>query len=195
MSIANLCGSLQGKEDGLGCLGLVAKPRKRPVFHKALGEMLLQLRTARGWSVQEAVNYSQPQHANVLTWNILTRIESGKTKHPDSEALRALSDLYKISYTELATAFVSANYGRDLFRHGSTGQQDSHHEEGESDVPASARRIADLERQLADYETRLREMQDVASRLVKLAALGSREEREAARVEPRRSRRDRKTGR
>lgn len=83
---------------------------------------------------------------------------------------------------------------RDLTRHAGTGASTHLPTEGEPDVPATARRIADLERLVADYETRLREMQDVASRLVKLAALGSAEERAASRAERTRGRGDRKTG-
>lgn len=58
----------------------------------------------------------------------------------------------------------------DLVRHTSTGQIDSPPEPGESDVPASDRRIEDLERQITELRARLDQTQDVARRLTKIAA-------------------------
>lgn len=117
LSIAKLCAALQRDEAAVGWLLAVARTSKRPVFHKELGQRLVALRNKRGWSVQEAVNYSQRTHPRVLTWNRLTRLESGKTKHPDAEALRAVADLYDLDYRRLATDFIAANYGSDLIRH------------------------------------------------------------------------------
>lgn len=138
MSIANLCGSLQRQEDDLRCWPVGSKSPDRPVFHSQLGKMLVSLREQRKWSVQEAVNYSGAKHPKALTWNRLTRLERGKTKHPDAEALRALADLYDLDYFQLASGYVAANYGRDLLEQAGTGHSGSP-QEGESDGPAQTR--------------------------------------------------------
>lgn len=73
--------------------------------------MLVRQRKRRRWSVEHAVARSQDKHPGVLTWNVLTRLERGKTKHPDSDALRAIADLYGQDYMRLAGAFIERNYG------------------------------------------------------------------------------------
>jgi transcriptional regulator with XRE-family HTH domain len=170
MSIANFGESLQREEAGLRCSRVTERPPARPIFHRELGELLVTLRTARAWSVQQAVIQSRVKHPGVLTWNVLTRLESGKTKHPDAEALRALADLYELDYTVLATSFVVANYGRDLLRHVGTGQQ-TPHQQGESRVPAPAR-IIELETQLAreraEHAALISQITTVSRQLVQL---------------------------
>lgn len=190
MSIANLCASLQSEEDALRSVSGVAKSHKRPTFHRELGQMLAKHRTDRGWSVQEAVNYSRPKHQKALTWNRLTRLESGKTKHPDSEALRALADLYELDYSGLARSFVSANYGSDLL--GQVGDQSSFFppREGETDGPTQTR--IQQERRLRDaafakeIRAAIHRLTDIATALVEDRAVGTRKARGR--------RRDRKVG-
>lgn len=97
----------------------------RPVFHPETGERLRKLREERGWSVQQAVNKARASGHNALSWNKLTWIEAGRTQFPDAKALRAISEIYAISYEQLAMEFIASEYGlqvsgRDLIRHAGT---------------------------------------------------------------------------
>lgn len=49
-----------------------------------------------------------------ISLNALRYLEEGKTKHPDSGALRAVSKLYGLDYDELVAKFVQANYDIDI---------------------------------------------------------------------------------
>lgn len=187
MSIANLCGSLQSEEADLRSAQVAAK---RPIFHAELGAMLIELRTRKGLSVQEAVNFSKAKHPKALTWNRLTRLESGKTKHPDAEALKALADIYGLDYAELASRYITANYGRDLLRHGGTGQIDSHLAKGESDGPAQTR-IRELEDRLAAHEAIFKRLR---TELATAVALLGEEGNQATGTTARRRGRHRKAG-
>jgi transcriptional regulator with XRE-family HTH domain len=196
MSRPNFCLSLQREECGLRCHYSVAKSPKRPVFHPELGQKLADLRDARGWSVQEAVNYSQAKHPKVLTWNRLTRLESGKTKHPDADALRAVAEIYGLDYHQLASAYIAANYGAglvgrtdaDLVRHDDQVQQAPRAQEGEPDAQIAARVQQDRKVRHAKFAKEIRaaiaRLGDVAAALV--------EDREIARPAPRRRGGDRK---
>lgn len=120
------------------------------------------------------------------------------TKHPDREALVALSHLYEMDYGELASAFIAANYGRDLLRQGSTGQMDLP-QHGESDDPASARVQQERNRQTNDQNRKRRdaaiaeEIRTVIRRLTDMAATLM-EDRAPASAKTSRGRRHRKTG-
>jgi len=83
--------------------------------------------------------------------------------------------------------------GRDLLRHAGTGQQTSHNQ-GESDVPASARkRIAELERRLAEADDLLDQVQALAGSLARVLAAREKE-RPATRAQSQTRRPNRKTG-
>src|SRR6185503_14598728 len=76
-----------------------------------------------------------------LTRQVLLRLETGQTKNPEPQVLKAIAALYDLDYSDVVQRFVSARYGaaRDLPFHASTGQTDSHLREGESNVPAETR--------------------------------------------------------
>lgn len=172
MSRADFCGSLQTHEHGLRC-GLMAREQiNRPVFHKELGDRLRKLREAHDWSVQQAINIAKGKQHRALTLNRLRWLEEGKTKFPDAEVLRAVADIYDLTYAELAKAFVAANYGRDLLRHDGEGTSNLPPVKGVFDVPASDREVIALRQRLGAFETLVGEMQHVTSRLFQLAALG-----------------------
>ncbi|HYE86530.1 MAG TPA: helix-turn-helix transcriptional regulator [Vicinamibacterales bacterium] len=137
----------------------------RPVFHPKLGQLFAGCRAAKGWSVQQAVNMAHGRKHTALTPNRLRWLEEGRTKAPDQDVLRAVCDIYGLDYREIATAFIEANYGRDLVRH----LEDQQSGAGGTDVPASARRIAQLEQRIKDYETTFREMQGALTTLSSIA--------------------------
>lgn len=134
---------------------------------RTLGENIRDARTAAGIKTQGAfakmLGVPQPQ---VSDWenNRYQKIE--------------LKNLLKIAASipctvETLVQGVDAQYdaSRDLLEQGRTGHSGSLPRQGESDVPASARkRIAELESEVAQYKARLEEAKGIAARLVHIAA-------------------------
>lgn len=149
---------------------------KRPVFYKDLAKFLEDLRTEKGWGQSQAADIAQRRGLTVATRQKILRLETGKTKNIDPEVLRAVADLYERPYLELVGHVVAERYGidlasgRDLSRQIGELQRASHLSGG-SDGPDPPR-VQQLERRLQEYETLVGEMQDVAGRLFRLAALG-----------------------
>jgi len=157
---------------------LAKKSGERPIFHPELGQALKAIRDAKQWSVSQArIQAKGKGHA--VTDNQLRWLEQGKTKSPDQEVLRAVAAIYGLDYMELARQIVAANYGSDLVRH--TGDQRSgSRKEGPADeLPASARRIAELESELSNFKTRFGEVQAATHVLFRIA-IRSREGRQVA---------------
>lgn len=127
------------------------------------------MRQAKGWSIKQAVIQAKGKGHSITAYQ-LRWLEEGKTKAPDGEALRAVSAIYGLSYVALALEFISSNYGSDLLRH--IVDQRSDLQNGglpPDELPTSARRIAELETELAAFKTRWREVQDVARALTRIA--------------------------
>lgn len=168
----------------------------RPVFLQKFGSFLVDMREARGWKQSQAADIATRRGIG-LSYQALRWLEEGKTKSPDPDTLRAVGRLYDLPYEMLAAMVISERYGiavseSDLTRH--TGEKRSalHHEGGGADVPASAR-ILELERRVQEYEAALREVQDVAGRLVEIAVRGAEGGTAGGRQATRRRRR-RRTG-
>lgn len=120
---------------------LASEPlRKRPVFLPQFGEFLSNLRDSRGWTLRGAASLASRRGLKALTYQVMFRLESGQTKSPDAETLRAVADLYEIDYPIIVERFTTESYGvgRDLPLHGRTRKEDSQ-QQGESHDPASPR--------------------------------------------------------
>lgn len=171
--------------------------RKRPVFHPELATFFRHLRAGRGWSLRGAASQAQRWKLTPLTYQALFRLERGQVKNPEPEVLKALATLYDMPYDTLAGRFIEQRYGlrlgSDLRRHAT--DQESEPRQGGSDVPASAERdrISELETLVANYEALIDPLQDVTSKLVKLA-VAREKSRTAARRRAGRSKSDRKAG-
>ena len=143
--------------NGMSTISAVAE---RPVFHKALGKRLRDLRTEKGWSVQGACNIANGAGPERLSWNQLTWLEASKVQAPSPDALRAVCELYELSYNELAreigTALVSVYYlqvsPRDLTGHASTGTSTFPKGATVADLAAASRQVEQLRTQLARYK-------------------------------------------
>ena len=170
-----------------------AQVAKRPVFLPEMGAFFVQIREAKGWGQRQAAELAQRRGLRALTRQVLLRLESGRTKYPDPEVLRAIAALYEIPYEILISQFVEARYNLraenlvDLLRHGAGYQSAS--SEGGADVSASsaaAARILELERTNADLETTLGEVRDLTRKLFAVA-VRSAEDRASSAPEARRS--------
>jgi transcriptional regulator with XRE-family HTH domain len=144
-------------------------PRERPVFHKEIGQFFKDLREARGWTLRQAADIAhRNKKAPVLTRQVMFRMERGQVKVPEAAVLKGFSALYGVTYETLAGLFVSKLFGlrSDLLRH--DGQDDEASLRGAYET-ASAR-VVELEEELRERDARLGEVQDVASRLIVIAA-------------------------
>lgn len=145
MSIAIFCSSLQTKEPEITCSDVSKSTRqRRPIFHGPIGDWLRTLREDREWSVQRVVNTAKNKGHKALTWNKLTLLEAGKTQFPDAGALRALADVYDLSYPDLVARFVASGYDlpdarSDLSSHSRTRGSALHPAPGGVDGTAAAR--------------------------------------------------------
>jgi transcriptional regulator with XRE-family HTH domain len=99
--------------------------RRRPVHFKELGAFLVTVREQRDWQQAEAAAMAQRRGLRALTRQVLLRLENGQTKSPDPAALQAVAELYELDYAELVVRMMAERYsvGRDLLRHGRTGQR------------------------------------------------------------------------
>jgi len=133
--------------------------------------MFAGCRAGLGWSVQRAVIAAKGKGHAALTLNKLRWLEAGKTKAPDREVLSAVCDVYGLDYSEVASAFVAALYGRDLVRQPSEAGSAAG---GAADVPASARRISELVSELEAYKKKLVAAGKIARNLVNITITASR---------------------
>lgn len=189
MSIAKLCESLQSEEADLRSEALAQKAADRPLFHEELGAQLVKFRTDRGWSVQQAVNFSEKKHPGALTWNKLTHLERGKTKYPDADALRALADLYDLSYTTLAAPYIQKLYGFMISDLSGGDSPFPPARKGALDAAAALARVRELEarvEELATYQAIVHQMRPM---LREAMALLSAEDSTPRRVKTQRRRR------
>ena len=189
MSSTKNCHLLQC-ESGPEIIGSVAA---RPVFYPDLGAEIASWREARGWSQRQAALIARNRKLKTLSIQALRLLEEGRTKSPDAELLRDLAALYERPYEYVAGRFILARYdvvvdGSDLLRHSGDQQSDP----GGSDVPASARRIAELESKIRDYESQFGQMQNAIGDLAVIADRLLKIQTGAARV--RRNGRARKSG-
>lgn len=84
------------------------------VYAKELGDFFAGLREARGWTQSAAARAAKSAKLNVLSRNVLLRLEEGKIKNPEPDVLRALAKLYLLPYDQILGRFVRARYGSDL---------------------------------------------------------------------------------
>lgn len=117
------------------------------------------------------------QKLAAVSKGVLLGLEKGRTKNVDPDVLRDLAALYELPYEELVRRFVEHRYGltrRDLVRHSEDQTSNLPTEGGSPDVPASVSRslvseVVELRNRVARYEALVDPLQDVASRLVKMA--------------------------
>ena len=143
---------------------------KRPVFHPEIGKFFADMRAAKGWSQRQAADIAKRRKIPHITSNVLWRLEGGKIKHPDAEVLQSIAALYELPYRDIAAWFVELQYGvalRDLPGHATDPQSGA--STGAPDVPASVRRIAELEEKIAAYEDAFKDMQSALEGLVSIA--------------------------
>lgn len=176
MSSANLCELLQPRQEPVPS-GQMAAPR--PVFHAALGTEIQEIRKAKGWSLNQAVLFAKRKGHKQPTAQGLRWLEEGRTRYPDPDTLKAIADLYGLDYSALALRIAQTNYerdlatyGRDLIRHlQDQGSVHPSHGGTADEFPASARRIAELEKRVVFYETALNTVEDVAKQLLDVVAI------------------------
>lgn len=86
-------------------------PRQRPVHNKTLGAYFVGLREQRGWGQKEAAELAQRRGLKALTRQVLLRLERGQIKNPEPDVLRAVGQLYGVTYQEVVHRFVSSRFG------------------------------------------------------------------------------------
>lgn len=104
----------------------------RRVFHQELGAFFKALRDNRGWGFRQAVQIAEGAHLTALTRQTLAGLESGRTKHPNPNVLRALATLYEMPYSEMVALYTQQQYGVDL-----------RHTDEETGQPSTSRGIPD----------------------------------------------------
>lgn len=106
-----------------------------------------------------------------LDESTLVQYEAGTVWAPDVGALVGLAEIYSIPLQSLITLVLAnranthAESWSDLLRQAEDQQSNA----GGTDVPASARRIAELESQIAQYKALNRELQDAFGHLGAIA--------------------------
>lgn len=100
----------------------------RPVFHPEIGQFFTDLREAKGWTQRQAEDIAERRKLAALTRQVLWRLEKGKVKNLDPKVLRALAELYDMSYEGLVERWTAHRYGvavalvaRDLPGHAGPG--------------------------------------------------------------------------
>jgi phage repressor protein C with HTH and peptisase S24 domain len=92
----------------------MAKLVDRPVFHPGLGAYFQALRSGRKLgSLRVAARVAREQQLDV-TYQVLQRLEAGRTLNPDPTLIQSLARLYKRPYAELVAAFVEARFGTSI---------------------------------------------------------------------------------
>lgn len=148
--------------------------RRRPVFLKELGGFLEQLREDREWTLRGAASMAARRKLTPVTYQVLFRLEKGQTKNPKPEVLKAVADLYGIPYETLVGHFSEQRYGIGNAPLLHATNSDAMPPPGGlvDDRSPSARRLAELERRLAEYESAFASLREVTKRLVEIAAIG-----------------------
>jgi transcriptional regulator with XRE-family HTH domain len=145
----------------------------RPVFHPEFGLFFSRLREEKGWTQRQAEDIAERRKLKALTRQVLWRLEKGKTKNIEPNVLRAVANLYQMSYSELVKQWTAKRYDipitnlSDLISHEDELQQASTLRGAYETAQA---RVVELEREVQEREALLRDVQDVASRLVVLVA-------------------------
>lgn len=149
------------------------------------------LRDSRGWSQSDAARFARQRGlAPPLSRNVLLRLESGETKFPEADVLRAVASLYEHDYQDVVNRCVVERYSVGLNspvtgRISGSGSLKG----GSADVPASRDRkrhsvsdptVTKLSAKLARYETRLSQVRARAREIANIAS-GRGEGRKAAR--------------
>lgn len=83
----------------------------RPIFNAALGSYFAGLRERRGWTQRQATQLAVRKAIPGIAKQTIWRIEKGKIKHPDADALRGLATLYNVPFHDLVARYVEAQYG------------------------------------------------------------------------------------
>lgn len=84
---------------------------KRPVFYPELGKYFRQLREARAIGQRQAASFVTRRGLADFSSSAITWLESGRTKNPSPDLLRALSKLYDVPYEEMVAKVVQYAYG------------------------------------------------------------------------------------
>jgi transcriptional regulator with XRE-family HTH domain len=80
------------------------------VFFPALGAYFVSLREARGWNQSQAGDIAARRKIPI-TYQALRGLEEGKTKSPEPELLRAVSELYDVPYEQVVGRVLFERYG------------------------------------------------------------------------------------
>src|SRR5262249_25602097 len=70
------------------------------------------LRETRGWKQSQAADIAA-RRGITLTYQTLRGLELGETQSPSPDALRAVAELYGVSYPDVVATFVRHAYGID----------------------------------------------------------------------------------
>lgn len=147
----------------------------RPKFLPDFAKFLVDAREAHGWKQAQAADIAVRRRLQV-GYQSLRWLEEGKIKNPEPELIQAVAKLYGLPYEGVLARLLSERYKlvideSDLLRH--SMDQQSGHQEGRPDVPASATaRILELESELREFKTKWSDVQDVARRLFSIAVTG-----------------------
>lgn len=141
--------------------------KTRPVFFPALGAYFKSLRDAKGWNQSQAADMAVRRKIT-LTYQQIRGLEEGKTYDPDPQAMRAVAELYDVSFEEVLAAVITHRYGVSVpatafGRRGRTTQPSR-----PSAQARAAARISALEERVATYKATMRQMR---APIAKLAAL------------------------
>lgn len=146
---------------------------ERPVFHPNLGKHFRTIRLQRRLGFRQVVRIANDRKLAGVTATTLGQLERGTVWCPEAVLIRSLSEIYKKSYRELAASVVAAVTERmtrefDLPRHEADQETEAPTLRGAYE--AAADRVVELEKEIQERDARLSEVQDVASRLVQIAA-------------------------
>jgi len=135
---------------------------KRPVFHADLGRFFTQLRTARGLKSQRQAALVAKNRKLPVSYQVLQRLEAGRTKTPEPELLRALSALYDVPYEEIVRQWVARHFETesDLIR------PDRDQESAHDTVAADRRELHTLRQQVAQYKEEAGKVHAIAESLI-----------------------------
>ena len=87
---------------------------ERPTFHAGLGEYFISLRQRLGWGQRQAAQLAERRGIVLLTRQVMLRLEQGKTKNPEPTVLRAVAELYGVTYEELVARCIQSQYGVEM---------------------------------------------------------------------------------
>lgn len=145
----------------------------RPVYFKELGEFFENLRLGRGWTQSDAARYAKQKKLQGLSRNVIIRLEAGKIKNPEPDALRAIATLYEVSYESTVGEYTKVRFGLDgprLSKAGSTVAPSA--KGGPINAPSTVERahlreIAVLKSRIAGYEIALDKVRNATREISK----------------------------